>query len=115
MEKKNLDTIYRRLFSFYINGKKYTVYETSRISGKSTYVGETDYHKRTIKIETNSLKQMRLTLIHELMHVWLYEVKNIEDQNLKFYTNEGLCEFVAESYDFISEVMQKIESIKEDI
>ena len=108
-EIRRLDTISRKIFDFYIpdTDVKYTVYETSRISGKSTYVGETDYNEKIIKIEMGSLKQMRLTLIHELMHVWLYEIKGITEQNFKFYTNEELCEYMAESYDFIYNILEE--------
>lgn len=98
------NTIKRKLFSFPINSKFYTVYEVDRIKGKKTYVGETDYIDRTVKIESGSAKQMRLTLIHELMHIWLYENGHIKQDNGCF-SYEDLCEYTALAYNFISEVM----------
>ena len=41
--------------------------------GKITYVGETNYDNVTIFIEKGETEDMIKTLVHEVMHVWMYE------------------------------------------
>jgi hypothetical protein len=37
--------------NFYINNKKYTIYDVNKIEGKNSYVGQSDYDKGLIYIE----------------------------------------------------------------
>ena len=50
---------------FFINNKRYLIYNVDKIEGKDTYVGRSDYDDRTLYIEKESKEQMLLTLKHE--------------------------------------------------
>lgn len=95
----------REICRFIIKGYYYVIYEVDRIEGKETFIGESDYTNKTIKLEKSNARQMRLTLIHELLHVWLYEngIKNQEDG---CFTFEDVCEIAAYSNDFINYALE---------
>ena len=63
-------------------------------------IGETDYQKAKVKIKNLDSVSIQKTVIHELVHVWLYEMGH--NQAEKQFTNEDVCEIVASSYDFIA-------------
>lgn len=52
-----------------------------------------------LKDQANILK----TLIHELMHVWLYEYGHNQDE--KEFNQEDICEIVASSNAFINDIV----------
>ena len=91
----------RQICTFKIKSYYYTVYEVDKIEGKDTFIGESDYINKTIKLERGDSNQMRLTLIHELLHVWLYE-NGIKNQKDGCFTFEDICEIAAYSNDFIT-------------
>lgn len=92
---------------FFINNKKYSIYNVDKIEGKNTYVGRSDYDDRTLYIEKESKEQMLLTLKHELMHVWLYENGHKNQNNDEIFDYEDLCELVALSNDSINRIVEE--------
>ena len=90
--------------------KYYKVYVVNRIKGKKSYIGETNYETRTIKIEKGSYSEMVDTLRHELMHIWLYEL-GYKEQNGGCFTYEQVCEMSAMSNEFIFKETERFKSI----
>ena len=93
--------------SFKINNKIYTIYDVDKIEGKTSYVGQSDYLDTNIYIEKGSIKDMLLTLKHELMHVWLYENGHKNQSGDEVFSYEDLCEYVALSNDSINKVVDE--------
>ena len=93
--------------SFKINNKIYTIYDVDKIEGKPSYVGQSDYLDTNIYIEKGSVKDMLLTLKHELMHVWLYENGHKNQSGDEVFSYEDLCEYVALSNDSINKVVDE--------
>lgn len=91
---------------FWIKEKYYKIYNVDKIEGKITYVGVTDYDTGKIFIEYGDYDNMIKTLIHELMHVWLYENGHCNQDNGCF-TYEEVCEIIAQGYKFIETITQK--------
>lgn len=91
---------------FEIKQNYYSIYIVDRIKGKLSYVGETDYQKRRIYIEDGDYDDIMKTLIHELMHVWLYE-NGHSNQDNGCFTYEQVCEVVAQGYKFINEIVKE--------
>jgi len=91
--------------SFIINDTVYKIYNVNKISGKRTYVGRSNYDDRTIYIEKSNLKDMLLTLKHELMHVWLYE-NGFANQQDGCFSFEEVCELVAYSNNSINRIVE---------
>ena len=94
-----------KVCEFTINNRIYTIYDVDRIEGKDSYVGRSRYNERDIYIEQGSLKQMLLTLKHELMHVWLYENGHTNQDGQEIFDYEDLCEYVALSNDSINRIV----------
>ena len=92
---------------FKINNKIYTIYDVDKIEGKPSYVGQSDYLDTNIYIEKGSVKDMLLTLKHELMHVWLYENGHKNQSGDEVFSYEDLCEYVALSNDSINKVVDE--------
>lgn len=93
--------------SFEINNKIYTIYDVDRVEGKTSYVGQSDYLDTNIYIEKGNVKDMLLTLKHELMHVWLYENGHKNQSGNEVFSYEDLCEYVALSNDSINKVVDE--------
>lgn len=93
--------------SFEINNKIYTIYDVDRIEGKTSYVGQSDYLDTNIYIEKGNVKDVLLTLKHELMHVWLYENGHKNQSGDEVFSYEDLCEYVALSNDSINKVVDE--------
>lgn len=89
---------------FTINNNIYKIYNVNRISGKENYVGRSHYEDKTIYIEKENLKDMILTLKHELMHVWLYENGHTNQNNDEVFGYEDVCELVALSNNSINKI-----------
>ena len=97
----------KKICSFEINNRIYTIFDVDRIFGKSTYVGQTDYDTREVYIEDNSYQEKLITLKHELVHVWLYENGyEYQGKDLCFCV-EDVCEIVAYSNNFINSIIEK--------
>ena len=95
-----------KICSFIINNRIYTVYNVHKIYGKKSYVGQTNYNTRTIYIEKGTFKEQIITLKHELVHVWLYEMGyEYQGKDLCFCV-EDVCEIVAYSNDFINDIVK---------
>ena len=92
--------------NFYINGKKYTIYNVDRIRGKKSYVGKSDYLDTDIFIEYGKFKDMILTLKHELMHVWLYENGHKNQDGDEIFGYEDLCEYSALANNSINKIVE---------
>lgn len=97
----------KKICSFIINDRLYTIYDVEEISGKASYVGQTQYDIGTVYIEGATDKEMLLTLKHELMHIWLYEHGHKNQSDKERFSYEQLCEYVALSNDFINEITNK--------
>lgn len=97
----------RFIGSIKINNKTYEFYIVNKIEGKKTYIGETNYDNGIVKIENGKFKDMQLTLLHELMHIWLYE-KGYKNQKDGCFTFEDICEMVAYSHEFIEDAYRFI-------
>ena len=101
---------------FTINNRIYTIYDVDKIQGKKSYVGRSRYNERDVYIEKGSLKQMLLTLKHELMHIWLYENGHTNQDGQEIFDYEDLCEYTALANDSINRVVKeyiKAKKIKE--
>lgn len=92
---------------FFINNKKYSIYNVDKIEGKDTYVGRSDYDDRTIYVEKEEFKKMLITLKHELMHVWLYENGHTNQNQDEVFSYEDVCELAALSNDSINEIVKE--------
>lgn len=97
----------RKICSFIINDRLYTIYDVDRISGKTSYVGQTQYDTGVVYIESATDEEMLLTLKHELMHIWLYENGHKNQDNNEMFSYEELCEYVALSNNFINRIVNK--------
>lgn len=102
-KEKNMEFV----CDFFINNKKYSIYNVDKIEGKDTYVGRSDYDDRTLYIEKESKEQMLLTLKHELMHVWLYENGHKNQNQDEVFDYEDVCELVALSNNSINRIVEK--------
>ena len=96
----------KKICSFIINNKIYTIYDVYRIRGKKSYVGQSRYDQGMIFIEIGNIKNMLITLKHELMHVWLYENGHTNQNNDEIFNYEDLCELAALSNDSINKVVK---------
>jgi len=92
--------------SFYINNKKYTIYDVDRIKGKKNYVGQSSYLDTDIFIEKGYIEDMLLTLKHELMHVWLYENGHKNQDKDEIFNYEDLCEYSALANNSINKIVE---------
>ncbi len=93
--------------SFYINNKKYTIYDVEKIKGKKSYVGQSQYDNGKIFIEIGDYNNMILTLKHELMHVWLYENGHKNQNGDEIFNYEDVCELVALSNNSINRIVRE--------
>ena len=91
---------------FIINNNIYTIYNVDKITGKQSYVGRSDYDNRTLYIEKGNIKDMLLTLKHELMHVWLYENGHQNQDGKEVFSYEDLCEYTALANDSINRIVK---------
>ena len=90
---------------FIINNNIYTIYDVEKITGIENYVGRSLYEDKTVYIEKGSIKDMLLTLKHELMHVWLYENGHTNQNGDEVFDYEDMCELVALSNDSINRIV----------
>ncbi len=97
----------KKICSFFINNKLYTIYIVDEISGKDSYVGQTQYDIGVVYIEGATEEEMLLTLKHELMHIWLYEHGHKNQDGTEMFSYEDLCEYVALSNNFINRIVNK--------
>ena len=95
----------KEICSFYINGKRYTIYHIDRIEGKKSYVGKSDYLDTDIFIENGNFEDMLMTLKHELMHVWLYENGHKNQDGDEIFGYEDVCEYAALANDSINKIV----------
>ncbi len=95
-----------KICKFIINNNIYTIYDVDKIIGKENYVGRSHYEDRTIYVEKGNFKDMMLTLKHELMHVWLYENGNTNQNGDEIFGYEDVCEYVALSNDSINRIVE---------
>lgn len=65
-------------------------------------LGVTIYREQKIMLLSNQ-PNMKKTLIHELLHVWLYE--NGHNAQERQFNHEDVCEIMASCYDFINEIV----------
>lgn len=97
----------KKICSFKINNRIYTIYDVDKIEGLDSYVGRSDYISTDIYIEYNTFEQMLFTLKHELMHVWLYENGHKNQNGQEIFNYEDLCELVALSNSSINRIVKK--------
>lgn len=93
--------------SFYINNKRYTIYNVDKIKGKKSYVGQSVYDDTNIYVEKGTYENMILTLKHELMHVWLYENGHKNQNKKEVFDYEDVCELVALSNNSINKIVEE--------
>lgn len=96
-----------KICEFEINNKIYSIYDVDRIIGKENYVGRSHYEDKTIYVEYGTPEQMMYTLIHELMHVWLYENGHTNQNNDEVFGYEDVCELVALSNNSINKIVDE--------
>ena len=95
-----------KICSFNINNKIYTIYDINKITGKESYVGQSQYEKGMIFIEKGSEKNMLITLKHELMHVWLYENGHKNQNGDECFSYEDLCEYSALANNSVNKIVK---------
>lgn len=93
---------------FEINNTTWTIEEVSeenmiREGEKDYTLGLTIYKPQRILLLKNQ-KNIKKTLIHELIHVWLYEYGHNSGE--RQFTHEDVCEIVASSNNFINNVIK---------
>lgn len=96
----------KEICQFIINNHIYSIYIVSKIAGKKSYVGRSNYDIGEIVIEEGTQEQMQLTLKHELMHVWLYENGHTNQNNDEVFGYEDVCELVALSNNSINRIVE---------
>lgn len=96
----------QEICSFKINEHIYTIYDVDKIEGKKSYVGRTNYDIGEVCIEKGNIKDMLLTLKHELMHIWLYENGHTNQNGDEIFGYEDVCELVALSNNSINRITQ---------
>lgn len=91
--------------TFYINNIKWKIKEKAfKVKDDDFIYGYCDYTKNTIYINKGLCEaRKRQTLIHELMHCWTNENGWGFDGDVD---RETLCNIVAASHDFVSEVLR---------
>lgn len=62
---------------------------------------------RIFILKDGNFNQMMLTLIHELMHVWLYENGHTNQKGDEVFTYENVCELVALSNKSINRIVRE--------
>ena len=78
--------------------------EMIREGEKDYTLGLTIYKTQRILLLRNQ-KNIKKTLVHELMHVWLYEYgHNAQDRQ---FNHEDVCEIVASCNDFVSDIAKR--------
>lgn len=97
--------------NFKCNDAEYEIKEVDCIEDDVSTVGLTRYQERTILLKKLDKDFMIKTLKHELTHVWLYEYGHNQDE--KQFNNDDVCEIVANSNEFINEVVKKYTSDKQ--
>ena len=65
-------------------------------------------------IEKGNIKDMLLTLKHELMHIWLYENGHTNQNGDEIFVYEDVCELVALSNNSINRITQLYLESKEN-
>lgn len=58
-------------------------------------------------LKSGSIKDMLLTLKHELMHVWLYENGHKNQNGDEVFNYEDVCEYVALSNNSINRIVKE--------
>lgn len=58
-------------------------------------------------LKSGSIKDMLLTLKHELMHVWLYENGHKNQNGDEVFDYEDVCEYVALSNNSINRIVKE--------
>lgn len=92
-----------------INGNEWEIIEVSQEKmnneEKNDYtLGLTIYKEQEIWLVQNQ-KNPTKTLVHELMHAWLFEYgHNAQERE---FNHEDVCEIMASSIEFINEIVMK--------
>lgn len=93
--------IEKKTMEFEINNGLWTIEEVSE--EEMIREGEKDYTQRILLLRNQ--KNIKKTLIHELIHVWLYEYgHNAQDRQ---FNHEDVCEIVASCNDFVSDIAKR--------
>jgi len=101
----------KKITEFEINNKIYCIFDTNKIEGKDSYVGESRYEQGIVLIEYGTKEQMLTTLRHELAHVWLYE-NGHSIQVEGCFTYEDLCEYIALSCSSVYKITENYKKKK---
>lgn len=96
-----------KICDFYINNKKYSIYNVDKIEGKESYLGQTDYLSTDIFVEKNNIEEMLNTLKHELMHAWLYENGHTNQNGDECFSYEDVCEYSALANNSINKIVEE--------
>lgn len=109
--------------NFEINKNTYEIKEINEDELKEIYIkehfnekkneiyifGRTDFVKHLILISNELNNQEKIkTLKHELCHCWMWNTANANHQE---YDEEHICEIVANSNDFINEIVSQYKKI----
>lgn len=91
---------------FKINNTEWIIREVDKKELElENVLGETDYENLEIRL-LKTHKDIKRTLKHELMHVWLWEYGHPQN-NEENFTYENVCTMVSCSNDFINEVINR--------
>ena len=95
---------------FTLNDDEWEIVLVPQIDGNPEIFGQTEYRTQTIYIQ-NSLKstQQIKTLVHELMHCWLWEYGHRQCDNNTFHYEE-VCDIIAASHSWIKSIIKEVTS-----
>lgn len=90
---------------FEINGNIWKIKEVPKeFLENDGDLAETDYMKQEILL-WDACKCKVNTLKHELCHVWLWEYGHVQNDDHKYHF-EQVCQIVANSNDFINDIIE---------
>lgn len=93
---------------FTLNGDDWTIKLVEQIDGNAEIFGQTDYKTQTISVvSTLHSSQQVKTLIHELMHCWLWEHGHRQCDSNAFHYEE-ICDIVGASHNWIESIIKEV-------
>ena len=99
-----------KVIDFEINKMVWTIYlvdeaEMNYDAGQNHIIGLTKYIENEVYI-LKTLKYKKSTLLHELMHVYMFSY-GIDQSDNSYYGFEDICNISASAHEFLNEVLEE--------